>query len=109
MGLMMLKIQLSESTDNITADGTELTRLPYPFYVDQDGVIINRWAGQEEVAVIGFVRNPNRQEVDVWWADVIANRMWPTLTGLYMISRERGSGIWSTHLQAVKSVTEVTS
>jgi hypothetical protein len=101
----MLKFQPAPHTDHITADGTELTKLPYPVYADKDGI---GQLGTEPIAVIGFVADLSRQQVDLRWADMADPQQ---AVGQYIIIRKDTlgdeCGRWATLAPAIASVTEV--
>jgi hypothetical protein len=98
----IITLQPSSVVDQITEDGTELTRLPYPYHVTEDGDVMGQdfWRGEPE-AVIGFQRDATVQKVDLWWDDTVADPQ--QVVGMYPVLRERGN--LSTLLIAVESVT----
>ena len=102
-----ITIQLSEYTDHITADGAELTRLPYPFHVEPNGEILRQdfWNGRV-LKAIGFVADIARQEVDLWWDDYAleaATGGAEKVVGMYLIT-EDSKGTWATHQTAISHV-----
>lgn len=66
-----LTIQPSEYVDEITDDGVELTKLPYPYHCNEQGDVDRQdfWQGTP-IRVLGFVRDLKDQRVDIWWWDV---------------------------------------
>jgi hypothetical protein len=107
MGARRMKtitLQPSAGTDRITETGTELTKLPYPFHVDTDGLIQRQdfWQGRFIVA-IGFVADPNRMQVDLAWRDYVQGDLQQAV-GMYVITSD-DHGRWSTHIAAIQTVT----
>src|SRR4051812_43939615 len=69
--MKIVTLQPSARTDHITADGTELTQLPYPFHVDENGAVLRQDFWQGDIAeIVGFQDDPHVQRVDVRWRDV---------------------------------------
>lgn len=93
------RLQPSEYTDNLTDDGQELTRLPYPIYVSEDGWI-QRPTGEED-RVIGFTTDPNVYDIPVDWKDAV--RDIGSVVGLYIVVADSASGRWSTLVSAIKT------
>jgi|1185.fasta_scaffold175097_2 hypothetical protein len=94
------KIQPAAFTDQVTDDGQQLTKKPYPIVVRENGEIIG---SPLHVAVIGFVRDLARQEVDMPWSGVlVAGRPIYPVVGSYVIVQDR-KGRWSTLSTAVES------
>lgn len=100
---MIYSIQPSAFTDQMTDDGTELTKLPYPFHVNDDGTIGRQdfWQG-DPAAVIGFQAKLDVQHVDLFWSDFLTDPQ--RAVGMYLVTRDR-AGTWSTHENAIQSVT----
>lgn len=98
----IITLQPSSVVDRITEDGTELTRLPYPYHVTEDGDVLGQdfWRGEPE-AVIGFQRDAAVQKVDLWWDEAVADPQ--RAVGMYPVLREHGN--LSTLLIAIASVT----
>jgi hypothetical protein len=103
---MQFRIQNSEYADQITADGTELTKLPYPFYVDENGNVGRQdvWQGVPE-RVIGFARDLAVQEINLWWPTVVQDP--PQAVGMYLVTQDADGSI-GTHPTAVSSIETVT-
>jgi len=95
-------LQPSEYTDHITADGTQLTTLPYPVGVHMDGSVTNQefWQG-DPYRVIGFQRDLARHEIDVWWSEV--SRDPQKAVGLYLVTGDSKGGM-GVHQTAISSV-----
>lgn len=101
----IIRLRPSEIVDHITTDGQELTKLPYPFYVSEDGSVGNQefWRG-DPAAVIGFQRDLARHEIDVWWDTVVEDPQ--QAVGLYAVTRDNRGGM-GVHTIAISSAEEV--
>lgn len=98
----MFKIQPAPIPDHITEDGITLSKRPYPIIVDADGLTPEGGA-LDVVKVIGFVRDLSKQQVDLWWDDLM------TLgdpIGMYVIIQNRAGG-WATLSTAVETFEEI--
>lgn len=95
----IVTLQPAAHVDQITDDGDELTRLPYPFHVNVHGEIQRQdfWKGNPE-RVIGFVSDLYRQEVDLDWDEVFRDPQ--RAVGQYVITQDK-SGTWATHTLAI--------
>lgn len=101
----VLRVQPAEYVDQIV-NGQELTKQPYPYFVEEDGSVQRQDFWQGSVArVVGFQRDLAVQSIDLWWSAAWASDL-PCLTGMYLVT-EDADGQWSTHQTAVESVTEV--
>lgn len=100
---VVITLQPSAHTDQITTDGQELTRLPYPFHVAEDGSIGRQdfWAG-EPLEVIGFQKDLAVEQIDLWWSDCLEDPQ--AAVGMYVVTRDKNGGM-ATHVQAIQSVT----
>ena len=101
--MTLICLQPAPSTDHITADGAELTRLPYPFFVREDGMIERQdvWNGNP-LRAVGFVADLARQDIDLAWEDAVED---PAQTvGMYLIT-ENSSGGYATHTTAISEAT----
>lgn len=101
---MMIKLQPSPRVDHITADGHEMTQLPYPFYVAEDGSIDRQdfWRGNP-AAVVGFQKDLAVQQVDLWWDDVVQDPQ--RAVGMYVVTTGKtGLGV---HMLAISEVTVI--
>lgn len=99
--MKLIKLQPSEFVDQIR-DGHEMTKLPYPFYVHEDGSVDNQdlWQG-DPARVIGFAADLAVQQVDLWWEDAVADPQ--RAVGMYIVSvSDKGS--MGAHVNAVSSV-----
>lgn len=86
--MTVIEIQPAPYIDHITNDGHECTKLPYPFFVNEDGTIGNQgfWRG-EPFRVVGFQRDLAKHQIDVWWDEVAED---PTkAVGLYVVTSNR--------------------
>lgn len=101
----IVTLQPAAHVDHITEDGTELTKLPYPFHVNVHGEIQRQefWKGNPE-RVVGFVSDLARQEVDLSWDEVYSDPQ--RAVGQYVITQDSEGG-WATHQLAIMRVTEV--
>lgn len=101
----IITLQPAAHVDQITDDGTELTKLPYPFHVNAAGEIQRQefWNGNPE-RVIGFVSDLHRQEVDLDWDVVFRDPQ--RAVGQYVITQDK-SGTWATHTLAIWKASEV--
>lgn len=99
---MFYTLQPSEFTDQVLDDGTELTKLPYPFHVVQDGSVQRQdfWRGNP-TRVIGFQRDLAVHRVDVWWSQVL--KAPETAVGLYLVT-EDSEGRWAVWENAIADV-----
>lgn len=100
--MKILTVQPAASTDQITEDGTELTRLPYPFHCDKDGNVQRQdfWRGKP-LRVVGFAADLAVHKVDLRWREAFDV---PTRAlGMYVVSQNADGSVF-THLTAVESV-----
>jgi hypothetical protein len=84
MEKMIFRVQPSEYVDQIV-DGHEMTKMPYPFYVDESGEVQHQdlWQGDPS-RVIGFQDDLARHEIDLWWSDAVKD---PALMiGRYLVT-----------------------
>jgi hypothetical protein len=102
----IFKIQPSAHTDHITEDGTELTKLPYPFFADDKGMVQRQdfWQGKV-VRIVGFQKDLAVQQLDLSW--LRAQQDLSQAVGMYVISTDSDGGM-GVHPVAVESVEEVT-
>lgn len=97
----LIKLQPSEVVDNIR-DGHEMTQLPYPFYVAEDGSVDRQdfWRGNPARA-IGFQRDLAKQQIDLWWKDAVKDPQ--QAVGMYLVT-VNGEGDMGVHVSAISSV-----
>lgn len=101
----VLCIQPAAYTDQIV-DGQELTKLPYPYFVEADGTVQRQDVWQGTVArVIGFQRDLAVPEISLLWSAAVKSDL-ECLVGLYLVTSD-SDGEWGTHHTAVESVTVV--
>lgn len=100
---MMFKIQPAAYTDQIK-DGHQMTKLPYPFYADEDGTIGQQdlWQGDPS-RVIGFQRDLAKNQIDLWWADAVKNT--DQVVGMYLVTEDK-AGHYGVHQTAITSIEE---
>jgi hypothetical protein len=96
----MIKIQPAPFVDQIK-DGHEMTKLPYPFFVETDGMIGRQdlWQG-DPFRAVGFQRDLAVQVINVWWDQVVDD---PKLAvGMYLVTAN-AAGDYAVHTTAVAS------
>jgi hypothetical protein len=100
--IKVITLQPSEYTDHITGDGTEYQKLPYPFFVREDGMVLRQdfWDGKP-LKIVGFQRDLAVHRVNLWW-DQAAKDPQATV-GMYIVSQNK-DGAMGVHIQAVQSV-----
>lgn len=100
-------IQPAPHVDHITDDGTELTKLPYPYHTDQDGNIQRQdfWKG-DPLRVIGFQKDLAVQQIDLRWKDALEDIQ--QAVGMYLVTADKKDD-YSSHNTAVASITPVVS
>ncbi len=103
---MIYRIQPEPFTDHLTDDGVQLTKLPYPFYVDGFGNVGRQdiWQGRV-TRVIGFQRDLARQQIDLSWRDAVKDPA--AAVGMYLVTSD-AKGDYGTHQTAVRTL-ELTS
>jgi len=81
-----ITFQPSEFVDHVTADGTGLTKLPYPVHVWSDNFHVAKELGgwTEPQRIVGFQRDPAIQTIDVPWYEVAADPQ--KAVGLYVVA-----------------------
>ncbi len=96
------KIQPSAYIDQITADGHELHKLPYPFYADEKGAVGQQdfWRG-DPARVVGFQEDLARHQVDLWWHDAVKDPQ--QAVGMYLVTAD-SKGNLGVHQTAMDSV-----
>ena len=95
---MHYKIQPAAFTDQLTSDGAQLAKKPYPIVCDQRGNVLESPLISK---VIGFVADLSRQEVDLHWRE---RTLADDVVGMYLIVADHG-GAWSTLSTAIESFT----
>lgn len=87
-GQRMVTLQPAPRPDAVTGDGEVLTQLPYPLHVRAfSGTVLDDWADR----VIGFVADPDRQEVDLHWHRYVTGDP-EAAVGMYVIIQNPGGG-----------------
>lgn len=100
--MVLIKLQPEPFTDQITEDGHELTKLPYPFAADETGAVHNQSLWQGHVTrVIGFQKDLAKQQIDLWWRDVVKDPQ--QAVGMYLVTADQ-HGVWGSHQTAIGSV-----
>lgn len=91
----VFKIQPAAFVDHVTEDGVELTKLPYPFFADEQGMVGRQdfWNG-DPYQVIGFADELEVHEINLSWGEAVKN---PSLAvGMYLVTSD-AAGNWGTH------------
>jgi hypothetical protein len=97
--MSVTRIQMAPVIDSISDDGEHVgSRLPYPYYVDDEGFVQMQdfWNG-EVFKVVGFQNHPAVQTIDLWWYKVQEPA---EIIGKYLVTMDKG-GTWSTWPTAV--------
>jgi hypothetical protein len=104
----VLTVQPSSYTDYITSDGQALSRKPYPFHVraDRSGEILRQdiWRGSP-VRAVGFVGDPSRHEVDLFWLQRSFLADPQQAVGMYLVTQD-SDGKMAVHITAVEKIEE---
>lgn len=81
---MTIRIQPAPRIDNLSADGQEMTQLPYPLFVEDDGSVGRQdfWDGRI-LRVVGFMKDLAVQQVDLWWKDAVTDPQ--KAVGMYVV------------------------
>lgn len=98
--MKIVKLQPSEYVDNMTADGHEMTRLPYPFYVRADGHVEGDFWRHHADEVLGFQRDLAKDRLDLPWRDAFEDPQ--KAVGMHTVTR--ADGVISTHTTAIRDV-----
>lgn len=98
---MRFMIQPAAFTDQLR-EGQQLTKLPYPYYVKEDGSVERQdyWQGRV-TRVIGFAGDLAVERIDLPWRRAVADPQ--KAVGMYLVTAD-SSGDWSTHQTAVDRV-----
>jgi hypothetical protein len=100
--MKIIEVQMSEWTDHLTKDWQELTKLPYPFFADEHGMIGRQdfWNGRV-LRIVGFQEDLAQEMIDLFWDDAYAEP--EKAIGMYVVT-ENQHGDWVTHMTAVRSM-----
>jgi hypothetical protein len=98
----VIRIQPEPYIDNMV-DDHEMTKLPYPYVVDQDGLVAGQdfWKG-DPYQVIGFQKDLAAQRIDLHWTEVLKDPR--SAVGMYLVTSDE-NGDWGTHWTAVRDMT----
>ena len=98
----LIKLQPAAFVDNISEEGHVGHRLPYPFYVRDDGYIEGQdfWRGTP-LKAMGFQRDLAVQQIDVRWN--AAAKEPHGIVGMYLVTIDE-DGSMSVHQTAITSV-----
>lgn len=101
MTVPIYMLQPSEFVDQIR-DGHEMTKLPYPFFVNEDGSVRRQdfWDGRP-FKVIGFQTDLAVQQIDLWWADATKDPQ--KAVGMYVVTADEDGDI-GVHISAIANV-----
>lgn len=88
-------LQPAPIVDGIAPDGSEMTRLPYPFHCDEDGAVDRQdfWRG-DPLRVLGFQKRLDVQRVDLHWADFVKGDP-QRAVNMYAVTQDYKGGIAS--------------
>jgi hypothetical protein len=99
---MPYKVQPSNRVDFITEEGDELTQLPYPFFIDAEGRVLNHEMMKASVA-LGFQKRLDVHRIDLRWKDAIVDPS--KVVNMYLVT------VWDGKFQttplAIMSLEEV--
>lgn len=100
----IITLQPAQITDHLTDDGHELTQLPYPFHVTDDGLVLHQdfWQGSP-ARIIGFAARVDVHSIDLDWSEAVAEPQ--RAVGMYVVSADE-KNTWATHTVVIESVTE---
>ena len=110
-----VSFQPSRFCDKSTEDGTELYKTPYPLAYFIPGALRGRivderdfWQGRND-ELVGFARDLNRQEVDLYFTDLAAQfpdnpDVFEQTVGMYLVIRDRQKK-QGANVNAISSVT----
>lgn len=93
--MKMIKIQPEHVQDGVTPGGQPMYRLPYPFYLDDEGNVGGQdfWKG-DPLRVVGFQKRLDVQRVDLHWADFLKGDP-QRAVGMYAVTQDYKGGIAS--------------
>jgi hypothetical protein len=99
--MTIIRLQPAAFTDQITDDGQELTKLPYPFFADEQGMIGRQdvWHG-DPYRVVGFQRDLFVQQLDLSWGQAFKDPS--KAVGMYLITASK-AGVYGVHTTAIES------
>lgn len=94
-------VQTAAFTDQLTSDGHQLTKRPYPIVASEDDGMVRGWVSLPDAPfrVIGFMRDPAVQQIDLWWADAVKDPS--RAVGMYLVTSNKAGG-WGIHDTAVE-------
>jgi len=97
----IIRLQPSAYVDQIRG-GHEMTKLPYPFYVAEDGSIGRQdfWKGRF-VRVVGFAADLHVEEINLWWSEAVRDPQ--RAVGMYVVTADYEEA-FETHPTAVERV-----
>lgn len=104
--MKIITIQPEAFTDNVWVDKdgsiAEGKKLPYPFHVNEDGTVAQQdfWQG-DPTGVVGFQRDAEVQQVDLWWRDAVKQP--DLIVGMFPVMTQEGGPLY-TYTIAIESV-----
>lgn len=106
--MKIITLQPSSYTDQLTPNGTELTKLPYPFHVEEDGTVTRQdfWHG-DPIKIVGFQDRLDVQRVSLTWREAAKDPQ--RAVGKYVVgvSSEGGLATYCQTAIATVTVTEI--
>lgn len=105
--MTIIKLQPAAYIDNIYEGGYVGTKLPYPFFVNEDGNVGRQdfWRGAI-VRVIGFQRDLAKMQIDVRWVEAIDDLS--KVIGMYLVTSDENAtyGVHQTAIIEAEVLTE---
>lgn len=101
-----ITIQPESFVDNVwvgkAGDLVEGKKLPYPFHVSEDGKVQDQdfWQGDPS-ACLGFQRDEDVQQIDLWWSDAVENP--DSIVGMFPVFTQVGGPLY-TYTVAIESI-----
>lgn len=94
----LIRLQPAAYTDQISDDGYEMTKLPYPFWVRWDGTMAN--LNPPYTNLLGFQADLAKQQIDLWWNEARDDP--GKAIGMYAVTQDEKGGI-AVHGTAIDS------
>lgn len=97
-----ITVQPAPKIDGLDPSGHEMTQLPYPFHVFEDGSIDRQdfWRGDPK-RVVGFQKDLAVQQIDLSWSAAWKDP--EKAIGMYVVT-QTAKGQMSVHLTAIQSM-----
>ena len=104
----VFKIQTSSYTDQMTSDGAQLTKLPYPFIVHESGLIEYPKSSLVH-RVVGFQKDLAKNAVDLSWRELMRDSS--PVIGMYLVTANKPDkgkdDTWGVHDTAIVGFEEL--